>query len=405
MLTVQEALTSILAAVAPTTTTKRPLAECLDHVLSQDLITPHDSPPFDKSMMDGFAVHTSSFDGGGTVQLSVQETITAGTVPQKAVVTGVSSRIMTGAALPAGADCVVPIEQVSFDAATPGVVSVATEAVAPGKNILQQGHSAREGTPLMATGTRLQPQHIAVLAEFGVANVPVHRQPAVAILATGDELLDIDQPLTPGHIRNSNEPMLHSQIRRAHALPIPLGVAKDTRDDLRGHIQRGLEADFLILSGGVSAGTLDLVPSELNAAGVAQVFHKIQMKPGKPLWFGQLKTDNKCCYVFGLPGNPVSSMICFELFVRPALRQFCGVSDPQPQVVPATLQKEISVRGDRVTYLPTKLQISADGVTSTPVPWGGSADLRSTAEANGMSILHPQNVPYPAGHLVDSIWW
>lgn len=405
MLTVDEALDAILEHVEFSDFGSAKLDQCLNRVLAEDLITPHDSPPFDKSMMDGFAVNTAGFGDGGTRKLSVRETITAGTIPTATVDPDSSSRIMTGAPVPSGADCVVPIELVTYNEKTPDKVTVPADAVKAGGNILRQGVSAQQGTPLMSRGTRLESQHIAVLAEFGVANVPVHRNATVAVLATGDELLDIDQPLTPGRIRNSNEPMLLSQIQRADANPVGLGIAKDDRADLRAHIEKGLDCDFLLLSGGVSAGTMDLVPSELAAAGVVEIFHKIRMKPGKPLWFGKLSSENRSCIVFGLPGNPVSSMICFEVFVRAALRRFSGQQYSRAEVVTSTLQEEVRVRGDRVTYFPTRLEVTESGVTSTPVAWGGSADLRATANANGMSILPPKSGAYRPGDRVDSIWW
>jgi len=404
MLTVDEAFQQILKHVQPGPAAAVPLQDCLNLVLAEDLKTPHDSPPFDKAMMDGFAVNSAAFEEGVERTLGVLETITAGTVPSHTVKDD-AARIMTGAPIPPGADCVVPIERVQFDEAMPDSVVVNGGDVAAERNVLRQGFAAKTGEPLMAAGTLLQPQHIAVLAEFGVARVPTFRRPTISVLATGDELLPIDQPLTPGRIRNSNEPMLVSQIQRAHGTPVALGVARDTQDELRPKIQRGLECDFLLLSGGVSAGTLDLVPAELQAAGVEQVFHKIQMKPGKPLWFGQLKKADRHCWVFGLPGNPVSSMVCFELFVRAAMRQFAGHANPMPQTVLGRLTEDVTVKGDRPTYFPSRVEQTDDGLTVTPVPWGGSADLRSTAQANAMSVLQPQAEPYRAGQTVPTISW
>ena len=404
MLTVNEALEQILVSVETVAPQSRGLPDCLNHVLAETLTTPHDSPPFDKSMMDGFAVMADGF-GEGEVTLDVGETITAGTVPQQAVTQGTAARIMTGAPIPAGANCVIPIEKTQFDESAPETVTIVSEHVSSDQNVLRQGGAAQQGTPLMASGVRLQPQHIAVLAEFGVADVPVHRQPQVAVLATGDELLSYEEPLTPGRIRNSNEPMLVNQIRRACGVPQPLGVARDNRKSLREAIRVGLTHDFLLLSGGVSAGTLDLVPSELQAAGVEQVFHKIKMKPGKPLWFGKLQTEGRICYVFGLPGNPVSSMICFEAFVRSALKKFAGEFNPAPCRETASLTQEVSVRGDRETWFPANI-FTADGkLQCETVRWGGSADLRSTANANGMAILQPGPAPRSVGELVEVVRW
>ena len=405
MLTVEDALASIVNHVVAGTGRVTPLAESLHHVLADSLSTPHDSPPFDRSMMDGFAVCSSDFSTPGTQTLHILETITAGTVPAESVASQTASRIMTGAILPTGADCVVPIERVNFDEAQPQQVSIADDVVNAEGNVLRQGVLAKTGQPLMKAGTLLEPQHVAVLAEFGVAQVPTVRRPTVAVLATGDELLSINQPLLPGRIRNSNEPMLVSQAQRANATAVPLGVARDNREDLRSHITAGLKHDFLLLSGGVSAGTLDLVPSELAAAGVEQVFHGIEMKPGKPLWFGQLQSPDHTCWVFGLPGNPVSSMVCFELFVRTALRRYAGRPGPTPQGTPARLTKTISVKGPRPVYFPCKLNLTEEGLQATPVAWGGSADLRSTADANGMCLLTPQTHAYAAGDSVAAIHW
>lgn len=404
MLTVNQALVSILQHAVPAEPETIPLGECLSRVLAEDLLTPHDSPPFGKSMMDGFVVRSAGF-GDGDSTLNVLETITAGTVPSREVQAGAASRIMTGAPIPIGGDCVVPIEQVQFDEKHPETVTISSDSVVAERHVLRQGCLAKTGESLMPAGTVIAPQHVAVLAEFGVAQVPVFRRPTVAVLATGDELLPIDQPLTAGRIRNSNEPMLVSQIQRAHADAVPLGIARDERSELQQSIQRGLQCDFLLLSGGVSAGTLDLVPSELAAAGVEQVFHKIQMKPGKPLWFGQRTLNGRRCLVFGLPGNPVSSMICFELFVRTALRAFTGLPQPEPKMIRATLSTGVSVRGDRVTYFPAKFELGEAGLMAEPVRWGGSADLRSTADANGMIILEPNSDEYRSGDRVDAVLW
>jgi molybdopterin molybdotransferase len=405
MLTVEDALATILNHVVTGAATVTPLAESRHHVLADDLTTPHDSPPFDKSMMDGFAVASGEFDAAGKQTLKVMETITAGTIPTALIGPQAASRIMTGAIVPQGADCVVPIERVEFDEAAPHHVTITDEVVNPKANILRQGVLAKTGQPLMKSGTLLAPQHVAVLAEFGVAQVPTVQQPTVAVLATGDELLSVDQPLMPGRIRNSNEPMLVSQVQRANAKAVPLGVARDNREDLRSHITEGLRSDFLLLSGGVSAGTLDLVPSELKAAGVAEIFHGVQMKPGKPLWFGRLNATEHTCWVFGLPGNPVSSMVCFELFVRTALRKFAGSNSPMPQSRPARLTESITVKGPRPIYFPCKLSAADAEMQATPVAWGGSADLRSTADANGMCLLLPRANAYAPGDTVAAIDW
>ena len=249
MLTVEQATEAILNQVQVASTSHVALQDCLQLVLADDLTTPHDSPPFDKSMMDGFAVASSGFAKHGERELAVLETITAGTVPSKTLDANCASQIMTGAAIPDGADCVVPIEQVTFNKSGSSVETICSKNVLLERNVLRKGVSARTGELLMKSGTKLEPQHIAVLAEFGVAKVPVFRRPTVSVLATGDELLAIDQPLTPGRVRNSNEPMLVSQIQRAAATAVPLGVAKDNRAELGAKIREGLTCDFMMLYG------------------------------------------------------------------------------------------------------------------------------------------------------------
>ncbi|MFO0917015.1 MAG: molybdopterin molybdotransferase MoeA [Planctomycetaceae bacterium] len=216
----------------------------------------------------------------------------------------------------------------------------------------------------------------------------------------------MDQQPGPGQIRNSNESMLTAQIRACGAVPVPLGVARDHREELAAKIAAGLTNDLLVLSGGVSAGTLDLVPSELAAAGVRQVFHQIEMKPGKPLWFGQFHDAfGRGCYVFGLPGNPVSSLTCFEVFVRTAIRQMMG---EKPAVVPAVsarLQHDHRQRRDRPTYHPAQLSWTVTGPEVSLVPWHGSSDIASTITANAMAYLPGDEQHYSAGETLQTTLW
>ena len=239
----------------------------------------------------------------------------------------------------------------------------------------------------------------------------VYPRPQVAILATGDELVPVEDQPEGGQIRNSNETMLIGQIRRAGAIPVPLGIARDNRRDLDEKIRRGLDADVLLLSGGVSAGTMDLVPAALADAGVQQVFHQVDLKPGRPIWCGCRPGDAgqpgraKTCWVFGLPGNPVSSMVCFELFARTALRRLMAIEPAAPRPLPARLEETYELRGDRPTYHPAVLSTGSLERTVTPVRWQGSFDLRGTVEANGMVLFPEGNRTYAAGALVDVFTW
>ncbi|MCA9062100.1 MAG: molybdopterin molybdotransferase MoeA [Planctomycetaceae bacterium] len=410
MLSVAEAQTIVAETTSQGRTFSVRLVDSAGLVLAESIQAPHDSPPFDKAMMDGFAVATRDFVSADkeAVQLRIGDIIGAGRVSDTIVGNGQCAQIMTGAVLPPGADCVVPIERVSFPEShgERSVVEIPGSAVSPDGCIVRKGGIAAAGSRLIAAGTRIQAQQLAALAEFGIQRVCVYRRPEVAILATGDELVDFEEPLTRGKIRNSNGPMLEALVRQCGAIPVPLGIARDNADELAAAIQRGLEHDLLLLSGGVSAGEFDLVPKQLQAAGVRQIFHKVAMKPGKPVWFGSTQTPHTACLVFGLPGNPVSSLVCFQLFVTTALNRLSGVTPSVPAAVPGVLTEDAHARGDRPVYHPAELRFRGNGISVRPVPWNGSSDLRATVEANGMFLLNPPDrMQLNAGTSVDCIPW
>ncbi len=417
MLTVSQAINLILAETPAGLSESVATDVALNRVLSTPVLTPHDSPPFDKSLMDGFAVNSASLlaadvsDGkisgektlDQTISLNVCETLTAGTHSVKWLSEGQAVRVMTGTAIPPGADCVVPIEHVTVVPSEHEVVLIPRRTISKGNSVLRKGESARSGDVLLTAGVRLYAQHLAALAEFGITEIQACRLPRCAVLATGDELVEYSRDPGPGRIRNSNEPMLMGQLRQNYAEPFGLGIARDDHEVLRSRIQQGLKCDFLILTGGVSVGIRDLVPAELEAAGVRKVFHGVHMKPGKPLWFGVYeKGEHRCC-VFGLPGNPVSSLACFELFVRPALRKFSGIRNPDPSPMKAILTEPFQVRGDRPVYHPVKIETGEQGLTVRPLRWMGSADLRATVDANGMALFEPSGLPIATGTVV-SVW-
>lgn len=407
MLTVDEALAAILAETRPFAPAASPLAEALGLVLAEDVVSDVDSPPFDKALMDGFAVRSGDVRDGRAVLRLIEE-VTAGRVPRRGLEPGDATQIMTGAPIPEGADAVVRVEDTSLaDGPAGPQVHIDTQPVSPGLNILPQGTSMRRGDRIMESGRLLRPQELGALAEMGRHQVAVHRRARVGVLATGDELVPISERPGPGQIRNSNEVMLVAQLQRAGAVAVPQGIARDEWSHLRERILAGLECDVLLLSGGVSAGKLDLVPSELEAAGVRPIFHKVRMKPGKPVWFGVLDSDRPEArrYVFGLPGNPVSSMVCFELFVRTALRRLQGVEPAAPAPVRARLQSDHEARGDRPTYFPSRVEWTESGPVVSPVRWHGSADLRATVEANGTVLFPAGDRQYQTGDAVDVFVW
>lgn len=402
MITIAQAFDKLLATVEPLEAISLPLCDVLGLTLAEDIAAPGDSPPFDKSLMDGFAVRAADLTTS-PVKLHIIEVVTAGRVPSKPVGPGQATQIMTGAPIPDGADLVVKVEETLPDM---DGVHITTKSVTPGTNILRRGTSVRAGDVVLKAGTKLNGSRIGALAELGRAQVKVHRCPTVSVLATGDELVPIDKTPGPGQIRNSNEAMLVAQIQAAGAIPVPLGSARDDRDDLKAKIQEGLQCDMLVLSGGVSAGMLDLVPSELQAAGVREVFHQVALKPGKPVWFGsKRRSTESATHVFGLPGNPVSSLVCCELFVRTAIRRMMGDQPPQPRSLPARLEHDYSARADRPTYHPAKLMWSPEGAVVKLVPWHGSSDLCGTVTANAMAFLSGEAKVYRAGDVLEVIAW
>lgn len=402
MLTVDEALAAIVAKVSPAAIEDTSLLAALGRVLADGVISELDSPPFDKALMDGFAVRsTDSAREGAT--LAVIESVMAGQVPAREVGPGQATRIMTGAPIPAGADAVVPIERTTSAAGNEVAIDV---AVRPGANVLYRGESMKAGERVFASGHVLRPQDLGVLAELGVARIPARRRPRIAILATGDELVAPDRHPGPGQIRNSNESLLVGLVAAAGCEPVPLGIARDMKAELRAKIDAGLACDLLILSGGVSAGDLDLVPIVLTEAGVRQVFHKVNVKPGKPVYFGVRRAEHgEECLVFGLPGNPVSTLVCFELFAKTAIRGLLRIDPLGPRPAKAVLTVAYENRSDRPTYHPARIIAGSDGrLMVTPVRWAGSGDLRATAEANGVAVFDASR-SYAVGEAIGALLW
>lgn len=403
MISVADALQSILDHVTAVRPTDFALADSLGLVLAEDIVSDVDSPPFDKALMDGFAVRSEDLPGG-RAELAIIEEVMAGQTATCSLDRGQAIRIMTGAPIPAGCDSVVQVEHTRIDPDS-GRVVIETASAAIGRNIMRRATAMRSGDQILSSGTLVRPQEIGALAELGRHRISARRRPRVAVISTGDELVPVHEIPGPGQIRNSNEAMLLAQIARAGGEPVSLGIARDERSHLRERILEGLQEDVLLLSGGVSAGKLDLVPSELAAAGVAQFFHKVNVKPGKPVWFGVRTVGDRSTYVFGLPGNPVSSMVCFELFARTAIRRLRGLSDAHPQSRRVQLSKDHQARGDRPTFYPAQFHWTPDGASVTPVNWHGSADLRATVDANSMVLFPPGDRLFRDGDLVDVIPW
>jgi molybdopterin molybdotransferase len=367
-------------------------AATLGLVLAEDVASDIDMPPYDKALMDGFAVRSSDLPAGRGV-LTISDEITAGQMPHSPLAPGQAARIMTGAPLPVGADAVVMIERAQ--ALDGNQVHLDDEAVTPGRNILAKGREIRRGDVVLRKGSLLRPQEFGILSSVGRSAVNVHPRPEVALLSTGDEVVEPSQMPGPGQIRNSNGPMLLAQIYQAGASPRFLGIAHDRSESLGPLMEDGLRSSVLVLSGGVSAGKRDLVPDVLQELGVQAHFHKVEMKPGKPVLFGTRGST----LVFGLPGNPVSALVAFELFVRPALRRLLGHRNPGPQLIAAALAEDFAYRTDRPTYHPAHLEDGDKGWCVRPVPWFGSADLRALALANALVLFPPGSQSHRRGQV------
>ncbi|HEY2881952.1 MAG TPA: gephyrin-like molybdotransferase Glp [Pirellulales bacterium] len=407
MLSVDEALGLVVQNAVAKSAREVALTEAQGLILAADIASDVDSPPHDKSMVDGYAVRTADFSSN-QARLTVVEEITAGSLPTKSIVAGTCSRIMTGAELPNGADAVVMVERSRLDG---NLMELHDDRLRAGQNIMRRGTSMRTGETVLRRGIELGPAEIGLLAEVGRTKIQVVPPPNVAILATGNELVSADKQPARGQIRNSNGPLLVAAAHRAGGTSIDLGIARDDAAALRQAIGTGLNSDILVLSGGVSAGVLDLVPSVLAELGVQEVFHKIRMKPGKPLWFGVHSpfplphSPLQSTLVFGLPGNPVSSLVCFELFVKPAIGRLSGRKfEPPHPTRPAVLSNEFQHRGDRPTYHPSILTEEHGGKFSVAsTPWRGSADLRGFAGANALIVFPAGERRYQAGESIDVI--
>lgn len=400
MLTVDAAQSLILDAVRSGPVRRVSLTDALGATLRESIESRADSPPFDKALMDGFAVRAGDLRNGA-VRLQLIETVTAGQTPKHAVEPGETIQIMTGAPLPSGADAVIRVED-SRIVDGGSIVELFSEPLDAGTNVMRQGTAMRNGETVLSPGGVIRPQEIALLAEVGRAEPSVAVAPQVAILSTGDELVEAAIEPGSGQIRNTNAPMLAALAKEIGAIAEPLGIARDVEEDLSGKIKKGLEAEFLVISGGVSAGQRDLVPKVLRECGVQEVFHKVRVKPGKPVWFGMIeRADSQRTYVFGLPGNPVSSMVCFGLFVAPGVRRYLGRREPLPKPLFALLAEAHVARGDRPTYYPARLNWTSAGAAVSATSWKGSADLRATAEADCLIHFPAGDREYSSGETVE----
>jgi molybdopterin molybdotransferase len=393
-LTVSEALTAILRELAVLPAETVPLLESLGRILADPIIAPDSLPPFANSAMDGYAARAADLHGASRytpVTLTVSGEIAAGRVPDRPLTAGTAMRIMTGAPLPEGADAIVPVEQTNEawrdpQRTLPDQVEIYL-APEPGAYVRPAGADIQAGNYLLSAGHLIRPQEIGILAALGVTHLPVVRQPRVAVLSTGDELLTIEEALQPGKIRNSNSYAQAAQLLAMGAVPLMLGIARDTVADVRARLQEGLDAgvDMFISSAGVSVGAYDVVKTVLAEAGEIG-FWRVRMRPGKPLAFGRYEGIP----YLGLPGNPVSAMVSFERFARPAVRKMAGHTLlTRPEIEAITLDDIVS--DGRESYIRALVSRSKEGYAARVTGAQGSNIISSLVKANALLIV-PEGV-------------
>jgi molybdopterin molybdotransferase len=406
MLTPAEAAQQILAHLRPLDPERRPLREALDRVLAEDVTSPIDLPPWDNSAMDGYAVRAVDVRDRNGVELRVIETVAAGAFPQRPLGAGEATRIFTGAPLPRGADSVIRQEDTEpTDGSPPPLARVrVTDPRDAGKNVRRRGEDIRRGETVLEAGTALGPAQLGVLASIAHAEPLVHRAPRVAFLGSGDEIVDLDRRdeiLAGTKIATSNSYTLHAAIRRAGGVPVELGVARDTTESLRQHFARAADADLLVTTAGVSVGEHDLVRAVLTELGAEMKLWRIRMRPGAPVGFGLLGTTPW----IGLPGNPVSTMVTFELLVRPAIRRMLGHARPFRRASPVVVAEPITL-GPKLRHFLRAVVAprAADGALEARLTGPqGSGILTSMARANALLIVPEDRSTVAAGEVLSAI--
>jgi molybdopterin molybdotransferase len=393
---VDEAKRIVLEQAATLGTEQVALRDGIGRVLAHDLLADTALPPFDNSAMDGYAIRSADVVGATAarpVTLRLVGEVAAGQVFDQPVRRGEAVQIMTGAPLPQGADGVVMLEAARLRG---GLVEVFND-VPPGMHVRRAGEDIRAGQLALSAGTRIRLAHLGLLAGLGCARVGVYRLPRVAVLATGSELVEVDEPLAPGKIRNANSLMLGAFLRRLGIEPLDLGVVVDERALIRQQLEEAAQSDVLLISGGVSVGEHDLVKRVLRDLGMETLFWRVNMKPGKPLLFGRLRKS----VVFGLPGNPISCVVCFLEFIAPFLRRMMGASGSDDGRIAAELTRPLRKKEPRAELFTAWLEADQGRLSVRPTPQQGSGMLNSLATANALIVLPEEVTQREAGDLVD----
>ena len=388
MITVREALDRILGSISPLGLEKANILSALGRVIGEDIYAPRNIPPRDNSAMDGYALKSEETTGAGAespVILNVIEDIPAGYTPQKTVGSGEAARIMTGAPVPEGADAVVMVEETESNNSGVRIYAQA----AGGQNIRYAGEDVREGDLVIRAGTLLRPAETGMLSALGRSFVKVYQKPLVALIATGDELVDIDDAASPGKIVSSNSYSLAAQVMECGGIPLQLGIAKDNMDDLTEKFRDAMRADIIVSSAGVSVGDYDFVKDVMKDMGIGIDFWQVAERPGKPMTFGSREGKP----VFGLPGNPVSSMITFEQYVRPAILKMTGHKDVFRRTIRAKLTEDIKKKRGLRYFIRGRIKSQGRGFVVETTGQQGSGILKSMVLANGIIVI-PEDMDF-----------
>lgn len=408
MISVEEALDKILGYVVVLETEETPLLDALGQVLAEDVSSEINVPPLDNSAMDGYAVRSADTTGASPKSprlLRVVDTVAAGSVSEREVAAGTAIRIMTGAPVPRGADSVVRFEDTDEDLRSGGTGEIGVQAeIGVGLNIRRAGEDITRGATVLPKGTVASPPEVGLLASLGRDRVQVIRRPVVAVLATGDELVDLGEPLGAGKIYNSNSYSVAALVRRYGGIPKVLGIARDSEDSLVASLKRGLEADMLVTSGGVSVGDYDVVKDVLAKQGEI-AFWSVRMKPGKPLAFGTIRGVSKTGEVrnipqVGLPGNPVSSMLTSELFIRPAIRKMMGKAQITKPTLEAVVEDTVVNSDARRIFARAVVEKRGGQYFARLTGPQGSGILTSMTVANALAIIPEDKAKVVPGDVV-----
>lgn len=386
-LSAAEAARAILAEVEPLPAHSALLSEALGQVLARKVISPLDIPPWDNSAMDGYALRSGDLRKDGETVLDVVEEIAAGAFPLRTIGKGQCARIFTGAPVPEGADCVIRQEDTAV--LKDGRVRI-TGSRDAGRNVRRRGEDIERGAVVFEPGTELSPSRIGVMASMAMAHVEVHRPPTVAILSTGDEIADLDEReaiLTGRKIASSNSYAMRAALEQAGGVLLDLGIARDDPDDLERRLDRATDADLLVTSGGMSVGEHDHLRKMLELRGGDMKFWRLRMRPGAPVGFGLLDGVPW----IGLPGNPVSTMVTFELFVRPAIRRLLGHTKPFRRAVSVRVDETLKTPAPLMHFLRVRIREEGGGLVATLTGPQGSGMLSSMASAEALLIV-PEDV-------------